>query len=182
MTTTEPNNWIEELSNFGSLGNNPINTNLAKTTNYRFVCEKIPKVTYFCTSVNTPSFTSNPLSYNHLFAANDIKFPGGRTTTDVSIRFIIGEDFQNYMEMIRWMRSGVPYRDFNEIIPDYKNSMDHGKLFLLDNKLNPTTVLQFGNLIPTQVSGFTLTQSEPESTILTATVNFVFDTMRIVKL
>lgn len=181
MSRISPNNWIEELSNFGSLGNNPINTNLAKNTNYRFVCEKIPNVTYFCTAVNTPSFSSNPQILNHMFAANDVKFPGGRATTDMSIRFIVGENFQNYMEMIRWMRSGVPYRDFTEIVPEYKGNIHHGKLYLLDNKFNPIIALQFDNLIPTQVGGFTLTSSEAEPTILTATVNFVFDRMNVLR-
>lgn len=183
MTTTNTNNWIEDLSNFGSLGNNPINTNIAKVTNYRFVCEQIPNVTYFCTSVNSPNYSSTPVVYNHLFAANDIKFPGGRATTDLSIRFIIGENFQNYMEMVRWMRSGVPYRDFTEIVPEYKgNIVNNGKLFMLDNKLNPVIMLQFQNLIPTQISGFTLQSTENDPTVLTATVNFVFDAMRVTEI
>lgn len=182
MTTPDVRNWMEEIGNYGALNNTPMNMNLAASTNFRFVCEKIPGVTYFCTSVNTPSLSSNPLIYNHMFAANDIKFPGGRASTDMSLRFVISEDFSNYMEMVRWMRSGVPYRDFKEIVPEYRGNVNHGKLFFLNNKKNPIFMVTFSNLIPTQISGFTLSSAESEPTVLTATVNFVYDSQRVDKL
>jgi hypothetical protein len=182
MASPDVKNWLPQLENFGSLANNPKNMNLATSTNFRFVCEKVPNVTYFCTSVNTPSLSSQPTSYNHLFAANDIKFPGGRASTDISLRFIINENFSNYMEMVKWMRSGVPYRDFKEIVPEYRGNVNHGKLFFLNNKKNPILMMTFSNLIPTQISGFTLTTTETEPSVLTATVNFVFDTFDTVKI
>jgi hypothetical protein len=181
MTSPSVKNWLPELTNFGALGNNPLNTNLAASTNYRFICEKVPTVTYFCTSVQTPNLTSTPTVHNHLFAANDIKSPGGRASSDISLRFIIDENFRNYMEMVKWMRSGVPYRDFKEIVPEYKGNVNHGKLFFLNNKKNPILMMTFSNLIPTQISGFTLSHSETEPSVMSATVNFVFDTYDIVK-
>lgn len=182
MTSPDTRNWMPSFDNLGALKNNPINMNLASSTNYRFLCEKIPSVTYFCTSVNAPSLSSNPLVYNHMFAANDIKFPGGRASTDISLRFIVSEDFSNYMEMVRWMRSGVPYRDFKEIVPEYRGNVNHGKLLMLNNKKNPILLMTFSNLIPTQISGFTLSSAETEPTVITATVNFVFDSFRVDKL
>lgn len=179
MAYSSPDEWMPTLTRFGSLGNNPVNTNLALSTNFRFVCEAIPGVTYFCTSVTPPSFSSSPLVYNHMFAANDVKFPGARSPSDLSIRFIVSEDFSNYMEMVRWQRSGVPYRDFKEVRPESRTIRSDGKLFLLDNNRKPTVVMTFSHLLPTQVSGFTLTHSESDPTPITATVNFVFDVFRI---
>ena len=148
MASPNINNWIAEIQNLGALNSNPINTNLATSTNYRFVCEKVP---------------------------------GGRVPSDISLRFIINDNFSNYMEMVRWMRSGVPYRDFKEIVPEYKGNVNHGKLFFLNNKKNPILMMTFSNLIPTQISGFTLSNTEADPTVMTATVNFVFDTYDIVK-
>lgn len=182
MTTPDTRNWLAELENYGSLANTPKNMNLASSTNFRFVCEKIPGVTYFCTAVSSPSLSSSPVVLNHMFAANDIKFPGGRTPSDISLRFIINENFSNYMEMVRWMRSGVPYRDFKEIVPEYRGNVNHGKLFFLNNKKNPILMMTFTNLIPTQISGFTLSSGETEPSVLAATVNFVFDTFDTVKI
>lgn len=180
MASPSMKNWLPELTNFGGLANNPINTNLAASTNYRFVCEKIPNVTYFCTAAQTPNLSSQPIVHNHMFAANDIKSPGGNAPSDISIRFIVNEDFSNYMEMVRWMRSGVPYRDFKEIVPEYKTTISYGKLFFLNNRKNPILMMTFSNLIPTKISGFTLTNSESEPSPITATVNFVFDTYQTV--
>ena len=181
MASPNINNWIAEIQNLGALNSNPINTNLATSTNYRFVCEKVPGVTYFCTSVQTPNLTSSPIAHNFMFAANDIKTPGGKVSSDISLRFIVNDNFSNYMEMVRWMRSGVPYRDFKEIVPEYKGNVNHGKLFFLNNKNNPILMMTFSNLIPTQISGFTLSNTEADPTVMTATVNFVFDTYDIVK-
>lgn len=179
MSYSSPDEWMTMLTRFGSLGNNPVNTNLAASTNFRFVCEAIPGTTYFCTSVTPPAFSSTPLVYNHMFAANDVKFPGGRSPSDLSIRFIVSEDFENYMEMVRWQRSGVPYRDFREIRPESRSARSDAKLFLLDNKKQPSVLMTFANLIPTQISGFTLTHSETDPTPISATVTFTFDTFRI---
>ena len=182
MSSPDTKEWLLQLNRLGALANSPINTNLAMATNFRFVCEKVQGVTYFCTSATTPSLSSSPAILNHMFAANDIKFPGGRSPSDLSIRFIVNEDFSNYMEMLRWQRSGVPYKDFNEIVPEYKGNVNHGKLFMLNNKKNPVVMMTFSNLIPTQISGFTLTQSETDPTPIYATVSFVFDAFRIEKL
>lgn len=182
MASPSVKNWLPELTNFGAVGNNPLNTNLAASTNYRFVCEKVPNVTYFCTAVQTPNLSSQPIAHNFMFAANDIKTPGGSTPSDISLRFIVNEDFSNYMEMVKWMRSGVPYRDFKEIVPEYRGNVNHGKLFFLDNKKKPILMMTFTNLIPTKISGFTLTNTESEPSPMTVTVNFVFDTYATVAL
>lgn len=174
MASVNINEWIARINDYGALRNQDFNLNLANSTNFRFVCERIPDVTYFCTSVNVPGMSSTPQVYDYMFAANP-KFPGGRATTDLSLRFIVSENFSNYMEMVRWMRSGVPYRDFTEIKPEYKGNITNGKLFFLTNKRNVSLIMSFDNLIPTQISGFTLSHGDNDPPVQTATVNFVFD-------
>lgn len=174
MASPSVTNWLARINEYGILQNQPANLNLASATNFRFMLDKIPTVTYFCMSVNAPSFSSEPQEYAYMMAANP-KFPGGRSSTDISIRFIIDENFVNYREMYSWMRSGLPYRDFTEIVPEYKSTPSDGRLLLLNNKKNPIKCMTFSNLIPTQLSGFTLTHNETDPTVLTATVNFVFD-------
>lgn len=177
MASPDPSNWLAQINDYGALNNQDTNLNLASSTNFRFVCEKVPNVTYFCTAVTTPNLSSTPQTYDYMFAANP-KFPGGRATSDLSLRFIVSENFSNYMEMVRWMRSGLPYRDFKEIQPEYRGNVNHGKLFFLNNKKNPILMMTFSNLIPTQISGFTLSNTESDPSVQTATVNFVFDTFR----
>lgn len=181
MASPNVSNWLGRIEDYGALRNQPFNLNLASSTNFRFVCEKIPDVTYFCTAVTTPNLSSTPQVLDYMFAANP-KFPGGRATSDLSLRFIVSENFANYMEMVKWMRSGLPYRDFKEIQPEYRGNVNHAKLFFLNNKKNPILVMNFSNLIPTQISGFTLSNTENDPSVQTATVNFVFDTYTVTKI
>jgi hypothetical protein len=121
------------------------------------------------------------MDYDYITAAQ-LKLPGGRTNTDVSIRFIISEDFKNYMEIVNWFKSGVPYRDFSNIKSESVAGPSDGQMLLLNNKKKPIYMINYKNLIPTNLSGFTLTNSESEPSVLTATIQFVYDTYKINKL
>lgn len=175
------NPLIPSYDKFGQIGNQPINTNVALNTNFRFILQKVPNVTYFCTSITTPQSNTTPMSYDYITAA-PFKVPGGRVSTDISIRFIISEDFKNYMEMVRWFRSGAPYKDFREIVPDNLAGPSDGTMLLLNNKKNPIQMITYRNLVPTNLSGFTMTSGESEPSVLTASVQFVYDTYTITKL
>jgi hypothetical protein len=178
MAGTNPKNYIPSLDEYGMLKATPINTNLALNTNFRFLLKKVPNVTYFCTSITTPSSSANPISYDYI-TATPLKIPGGSASTDVSIRFIIDEEFKNYMEMVKWFRSGAPYRDFKEIVPEHLAGPSDGVMLLLNNKKNPFKRITYRNMIPTQLSGFSLSHAESEPSVLTATVTFVFDTFTV---
>lgn len=178
MADPKPRNFIPDLAEYGVLKGSPFNTNLALNTNFRFVLKKVPTVTYFVTSITTPSSSSNPIVMDYLTAV-PLKLPGGSANTDVSIRFIIDEDFRNYMEMYRWFRSGAPYKDFKEIVPEHLAGPSDGVMYLLNNKKNPFRMITYRNMIPTQLSGFTLSSAESEPSVLTATVTFVFDTFTL---
>jgi hypothetical protein len=181
MADPKPSNFIPAYEKFGQIGNQPINTNLALNTNFRFILKKVPNVTYFCTSITSPQSTSTPISLDYITAA-PLKIPGGRVTTDISIRFIISEDFSNYMEMVKWFRSGMPYRDFTEIVPEALAGPSDAQMLLLSNKKNPIFMINYRNMIPTNLSGFTLSHAESEPSVLTATVQFVYDTYTVTKL
>lgn len=181
MATPAPKNFIPAYDRFGQLGSQPINTNAALNTNFRFILKKVPTVTYFCTSITTPQSSSTPLSYDYITAA-PYKIPGGKVSTDISIRFIIDENFTNYMEMVRWFRSGAPYKNFDEIVNDKLVGPSDGEMLLLTNKKNPMQMITYRNMIPTSISGFTLSSSESEPAVLTATVQFVYDTYTVTKL
>ena len=59
MADPKPSNFLPTYEQFGQLGNQPINTNIALNTNFRFILNKVPGVTYFCTSITTPSSSSS---------------------------------------------------------------------------------------------------------------------------
>ena len=175
------NPLIPSYERFGQIGNQPINTNAALNTNFRFILKKVPDVTYFCTSITTPQSSTTPMAYDYITAAQ-VKIPAGRVSTDISIRFIISEDFRNYMEMVRWFRSGAPYKDFKEIVPDSLAGPSDGQMLLLNNKKKPIQMINYRNMVPTSLSGFTMSSGESEPSVLTASVQFVYDTYTVTKL
>ena len=177
----EPLPRIEPLEKFGIINNQAVNTNLALNTNFRFILKKIPYTTYFCTSITSPSSSADPILYDYITAA-PLKIPGSRTNTDVSIRFIVSEDFKNYMEMVHWFRSSTAYKDFSEIQPEDLVGPSDAQMLLLDNKKNPIYMINYRNMIPTNLSGFSLSSSETEPSVVTATVQFVYDTYTVNKL
>ena len=181
MADTSPKSFIPAVAEYGVLKNTTINTNLALNTNFRFVLKKIPTVTYFITSVTTPQSSSEPLSYDFVTAA-PYKFPGGSASTDLSLRFIIDEDFTNYIEMYRWFRSGLPYKDLKNLVPEKEVGPSDGVMYLLNNKKNPMRMITYRNLILTQLSGFTLSHTESEPSVLTALATFVFDSFTVTQL
>ena len=181
MADPKPSNFIPDLTEYGVAKNAPVNTNVALNTNFRFVLKKVPNVTYFVTSITTPSSSSNPVAMDYITAV-PLKLPGGAANTDVSIRFIIDEEFKNYMEMVKWFRSGAPYKDFKEIVPEKLAGPSDGTMLLLNNKKNPMRMITYRNMIPTQLSGFTLSSAESEPSVLTATVTFVYDTFTVTNL
>ena len=166
---------------FGQIGNQPINTNIALNTNFRFRLDKVPHVTYFCTSITTPQSSSTPLSYDYITAA-PLKLPGGKISTDISVRFIISEDFSNYLEMVRWFRSGAPYKNFKEVVSEKLVGPSDGQMLLLSNKKNPIQMINYRNMIPISISGFTMSSGEAEPAVLTAVVQFVYDTYTVTQL
>lgn len=178
MATPNISQWFPKLTQYGSLRSQPKNLNLASTTNFRFIADKVPGVTYFCTSVVAPSISSKPREYQYMFGA-DPKFPGGRSESNVSMRFIISEDFTNYMEIVNWMKSGLPYKSFKGVVLESKSQPCDGKLFLLNNKKNPVKMITFSFMIPISISGFTLLHSEGDPTILSATTTFVYDDYKV---
>lgn len=186
MPAPDISQWFPKLNDYGSFKNQPENLNLASSTNFRFIADKVPETTYFCTSAILPTLSSKPRVYDYMFGANP-KFPGGRTVKNFSVRFIISEDFKNYMQMVNWLKSGIPYRNFEGVTSGsslerqpWKSQPCDGKIFLLNNKKNPIKIVTFSFLIPKAVSGFTLTHGEADPTVLTATVDFEFDSYDVV--
>lgn len=181
MAAPDISQWFPKLKNYGILGNQPSNINLAHSSNFRFIVDRIPYLTYFCVAATSPSIASRPREYPHMFGATQ-KFPGGGSEANLNIRFIIDEELKNYMEMVRWMRSGLPYRDFKNVTLESKAMPCDGRLFLLNNKKNPIKMITFAYMIPTQISGFTLTHTETEPSVLTCNATFVYDDYRVTDL
>ena len=97
-----------------SLTRQPTKLDYASPTQFKFSILKLPKVEYFCTSVNIPGIE---LSSGGVQATTlkDIPIPGNKLTYEpLQMRFIVDENLENFQEIDGWL-VGLGYpRDHNE--------------------------------------------------------------------
>lgn len=156
----------------------PVVYNYLRPNAFRFVIKDIPNVAYTCQSANLPSlqlgFAIQPTSFLDIPRIGDKNSFG-----DFTIRFLIAENMDNYLELFEWMIAiGFPsdynqYRSFTgerlNRFPFYKNSRgdtdalaySDGTLTILDSNNNPKTNIKFKNLFPVSVEAldFDITSS-----------------------
>ena len=188
MTTT--NSYIRQ----------PTKLDYADPTKFKFNILKLPKVEYFCTSVNLPG-VSLADNYSQPTPFRDIPLPGEKLSYDrLAMTFIVDENLENYQEIHGWLRGlGFPggYQEFKTLIdagedrfPTSKNSVlgDAGRskfaapsqggifsdatLSILTSKNNAVVDVRFRDVFPISLSGLQYTQQAGDTDYLTATVTF----------
>ena len=104
------------------------NRNFLAPTGFKFQLNRTPKVTYFGNAVNIPSITLGVAEQPSYL--RDIPLPGEKLDfSDFSLRFLVDEGLENYMEIQNWMRGlGFPeslkkYMIFKKEILIYHNQL-----------------------------------------------------------
>lgn len=131
-----------------SVVNQPENLNNATMNNFRFGIQGLPTFEYFVTDVNLPSLTmGEAVQANPLI---DRPLPGDKITYgEVSIEFLVDEEFRNWQEIHDWMISlGSP-----KSLDQYKSNEVYkdATLTLLTNSMNPMMEITFIDMFPTSL-------------------------------
>ena len=181
----------------------PTAQDYASPTQFKFSILKLPKVEYFCTSVNIPGIS---LGGNLVQATplKDIPIPGDKLTYEpLSMTFIVDENLENFQEIHGWLVGlGFPrdYSEFRNLVSSgndrfpAKNqsvSTEIGKvkygaantggiysdatLTILTSKNNSQLEVRFRNLFPTGLTGLQYNQQAADVDYLTATVSFSYE-------
>lgn len=180
----------------------PSKLDYASPTQFKFNLTKLPKVEYFCTSVNIPGIAlpgkrqSTPLA--------DIPLPGEKVDfSPLEVTFMVDENLENFKEIFGWiMGIGFP-KDYNQArallgagadrFPTTTGSdltTDPGKvkygatsiggiysdatITILSSKNNPVQEVRFADLFPTGLSGLQYGQQATDVDYLTATATFEY--------
>lgn len=162
------------------------NRNFLSPIGFKFTLNRSPKVAFFSNSANIPGLTlgiANQPSY-----LKDIETPGDKITfNDLSIRFLVDENLENYMEIQNWIRSlGFPY-SLDEIYDLQKqqtyvdtsdtklmNIFSDGTLHILTSSNTPNFKLKFRDLWPYQISDLQFDATDTDIEYLTAEVSFKY--------
>jgi hypothetical protein len=182
-----------------SLSRQPTSLDYASPTQFKFQIQKLPKVEYFCTSVNLPTVSISEVRQPTPFV--DVPLPGTTLSYGaLNMTFLVDENLENFQEIHGWIRGlGFP-EDYTEYAggleagadraPSSKGSVssEPGKvrfgapsqqayfsdatLIVLTSKNNPIREVRFRDVYPTSIGELQYDQQATDVQYLTATVTF----------
>ena len=132
-----------------------INNSKALTTNKNFLSRlgsgfkidttEFPNLVYFCTAVTLPGVTNGDVSMP--YRGVNLALSGDRMGfDDLSIRFNITEDMENYIETFNWMHNLIQKKDADK---NYKND---ATLLIYSSHNNINKEIRFFDVFPIQLS------------------------------
>ena len=165
------------------------NRNFLSPLGYKFVLNRAPKVAFFANSANIPGIelgtTEQP---NYL---RKIPVPGDiMQFDDLTLRFMIDENLENYMEIQNWMRGlGFPeslreiynlqnQEDIAKFYPDsFRSEMNiysDGTLFVLTNTEVNNFKVRFKGLFPYSLTTIQFDSTPEDIQYVSAEVKFKY--------
>jgi len=182
-----------------SLTRQPTSLDYASPTQFKFQIQKLPKVEYFCTSVNLPAVSISEVKQPTPFV--DVPLPGTTLSYEtLNMTFLVDENLENLQEIHGWIRGlGFPesYTEYAggleagaDRAPSSKGSVssEPGKvrfgapsqqayfsdatLIVLTSKNNPIREVRFRDVYPTSIGELQYDQQATDVQYLTATVTF----------
>ena len=182
-----------------SLSRQPTSLDYASPTQFKFQIQKLPKVEYFCTSVNLPAVSISEVKQPTPFV--DVPLPGTTLSYEtLNMTFLVDENLENLQEIHGWIRGlGFPesYTEYAggldagvDRSPNSKGSVstEPGKvkfgapsqqayfsdatLIVLTSKNNPIREVRFRDVYPTSIGELQYDQQATDVQYLMATVTF----------
>ena len=182
-----------------SLARQPTSLDYASPTQFKFQITKLPKVEYFCTSVNLPAVSISEVKQPTPFV--DVPLPGTTLSYEtLNMTFMVDENLENLQEIHGWIRG----LGFPESYSEYAGGLDAGvdrspssrgsvstepgkvkfgapsqqayfsdaTLIVLTSKNNPIKEIRFRDVYPVNIGELQYDQQATDVQYLTATVTF----------
>jgi hypothetical protein len=172
----------------------PENRNFLSPTGFKFTLKKTPKVSFFCNEANIPDLNLGvAVQPTYL---KDIDLPGDKIVFgDLSLRFLVDENLENYMEIQNWIRGlGYPekisqFADLDEsgvvqgrYAKDRQNIYSDGTLQVLTSSSIPNFQVVFKDLFPYSLGTLSFDATQTDIQYFTADVSFKYTIYNIVDL
>ena len=184
-----------------SLLRQPTKLDYASPTQFKFSILKLPKVEYFCTSVNIPGINLGG-NLSQATPLKDVPIPGDKLTYEpLQMNFLVDENLENFQEIHGWLVGlGFPrdHREFRNLLSsgddrfptrntsnisteagkskfaaaDAGPTLSDATLTVLSSKNNAQLEVRFRDVYPTGLTGLQYDQQAADVDYLTATVSF----------
>ena len=158
------------------------NRNFLSPVGFRFTLSKEPKVVFFCNSARIPEITLSIMQQPTYL--KDLDYPGNKLQYgDLSIRFLVDEDLQNYMAIHNWItgvgfpESAQQYKDFTTTedgIRDPNLAYSDGSLYVLDSNYNTNFIVKFKDLYPIDLTPLEFDATQTDIQYFTSEVTFKY--------
>jgi hypothetical protein len=172
----------------------PENRNFLSPTGFKFTLKRSPKVAFFCNEANIPELNLGvAVQPTYL---KDIDLPGDKISFgDLSLRFLVDENLENYMEIQNWIRGlGYPEKlsQFSDLeqkglvqgnyTKDMQNIYSDGTLQVLTSSSLPNFQVVFKDLFPYSLGTLSFDATQTDIQYFTANVSFKYTIYDIVDL
>ena len=167
--------------------------NFLQPSGFQMVISRAPKVAFFGNAVNIPDLllgtTIQPTQ-----ALKNLPQPGEIIEFgDLTLRFLVDENMENYIEVQNWIRGiGFPetleqiyaFQDETEGVarPDLQTGMNiysDGTLIVYDSLSNPNFKVHFENMFPYSLTTLQFDATLADTEYFTAEVSFKYDVYNI---
>ena len=158
--------------------------NFLTPTGFQFQVERAPKISYFGNRINVPSLNLGVAQQTNYLT--DIPRPGEKIDFgDLSLRFLIDENLENYLEVQNWIR-GIGFPESLTQIYDFQktgningdndmlNLYSDGTLTILSQLNKPMFYVKFEDLFPYALSDIQFDATVADVEYLTAEVSFKY--------
>jgi hypothetical protein len=170
------------------------NRNFLSPVGFKFTINRSPKVAFFSNSANIPGINLGIVVQPTYL--KDIDTPGDKISfNDFTLRFLVDENLENYMEIQNWIRGlGFP-ESLDEIYALQReqryvdtsgsklmNIYSDGTLQVLTSNSNPNFKIKFKDLWPYSLSDLNFDATDTDVQYLTAEVTFKYTIYNITDL
>ena len=170
------------------------NRNFLSPVGFKFTLDRAKKVSFLGNSANIPGLTLGVA--NQATPLKDIDTPGDKILfDDFTLRFLVDENLENYLEIYNWIR-GLGYPEsLQEIFnlqreqklldterTGLENIFSDGTLTVLTNNQNPNFLIKFKDLWPYNLTTLNFDATDTDIQYFTAEASFKYTIYNITDL
>lgn len=156
----------------------PINKSFLSNNKFEFSIQRMPNLSFFVQEITLPDYSLSSTEIATPFTT--IKSPGNQISFgELSVSFILDEDFQSWFDLYTWMSNLGNPDDFNkrgiltEVAGKLNSVTSDASLIIKTNSNNPNVIIEFKDIYPTFISSLTFSSVQSQE-FLTTTCSFAY--------